>query len=105
MDFKFNLDDEIKQFEVLFKGECDGLNRDEDYFEDPNGAQKEAIIIESQLKVKEIIKAIVTFPDGGGYDVDFVYQNDEAVPGITKDHFKSREGILEGWLRFVSLYK
>ncbi|HAX71998.1 MAG TPA: hypothetical protein DCY20_00585 [Firmicutes bacterium] len=103
MDFK--LDEEVKDFEKLFRGHFDAINADEDYYEDPNGAQKQAIIIENRLKDKELIKAVITFPDGGGYDVDFVYENDNAVPGITKDHFKSREELLQGWQRFISLYK
>lgn len=102
---KFDLEEEIQQFKSVFGGNYDEFKVDDNYFDTPEGHEKEAITLTNELKAKEFIHCVVTFPDGGGYDVDFVYQNDQATPGITKEHFASRLELLDGWKRFISLYK
>ncbi len=102
---QFKLDDTVQQFKLDFKGLYDEIKVDENYFESKEGHETVAITLTNELKVKEYIYCVVTFPDGGGYDVDFVYQNDEATPGITKEHYPTLAEVVEGWKRFISLYK
>ena len=102
---QFNVKDEVEHFEESFKSYYDALKIEEEYFEDREGHEKIALTLVKQLEEKVHLYGIITFPSGGGYNVDFVYENDNAVPGITKDHFGNREDLLEGWKKFISLYK
>lgn len=102
---QFKLDDEIQQFKRNFAGLYDDIKVDEDYFASKEGHETVAITLTNELKVKEYLHCVVTFPDGGGYDVDFVYQNDEATPGITKEHYAALTDLVEGWKQFINLYK
>ncbi len=102
---KFDIQEEIQQFKSVFGGHYDDFKVEEQYFSTREGHEVEAIILTNELRTKEFIRCIVTFPDGGGYDADFVYQNDEAAPGTTKEHYASRLELLEGWKHYISLYK
>lgn len=102
---QFELDDTVQQFKLDFSRLYDELKVDENYFESKEGHERVAITLTKKLKVKEYLYCVVTFPDGGGYDVDFVYQNDDATPGITKEHYPALTDIVDGWKRFISLYK
>ncbi len=107
---EFSLSEELKHFEEVFhtvtRTYYDEITSDDHYIMDPNEPQTEsyAIIITKKMAVKEFLKCIITFPQGGGYDVDFIYQKDENPPGITKDHLASRDGLLEAWMRFLKLH-
>ncbi len=102
---KFDLQEEVQQFKSVFGGQYDDFKVEEQYFSTREGHELEAIILTKELRAKEFIRCIVTFPDGGGYDADFVYQNDEAAPGTTKEHYASRLDLAEGWKRYIRLYK
>ena len=102
---QFCVRDEVEHFEESFHPYYDAIKIDEEYFEDREGHERAAITLVKQLQERVHLYGIITFPDGGGYDVDFVYENDNAVPGITKNHFGSREELLEGWKNFLRVYK
>ena len=107
---EFNIKEELKHFDEVFhtvtRTYYDEITADEHYYVDPNdkGTETYAIIITKNMNVKEYLKCIITFPEGGGYNTDFIYQKDENPPGITKEHFVSRHDLLEGWMKFLKLH-